>query len=169
MNLEEFKHIIFPHKNKLYRFALQIVGNTVEAEDVVQEVMIKMWNNRGEIKELKSIEAWCMKMTRNLSIDKTRSKHRKVGIIPEGMDYQETSVSPYKQVELNDTVKRMRSFMETLPEIQKNVVQMRDIEGLTYQEIAEALEIPLNQVKVNLFRARKKIKTYLLNHDAYGL
>ena len=83
MDIKQFKSEIIPYKNKLYRFAYRIVGNGAEAEDVVQEVMIKLWNQRGKLHQYNSIEAWCIQMTKNLSIDKTRSKHYKVGIIPD--------------------------------------------------------------------------------------
>ncbi|MEM1321055.1 MAG: sigma-70 family RNA polymerase sigma factor [Bacteroidota bacterium] len=169
MSLKDFTQLVLPYKNKLYRFALRIVGNGAEAEDVVQEVMIKMWKNREEWNQYQNVEAWCMRLTKNLSIDKLRSKHRRTDHLTEDYGFRAPTASPYRQTELNDTVARVKAMMAQLPEKQRMVMQLRDIDGMTYQEIAEHLSITLDQVKVNLFRARKKIKAQLLNREAYGL
>ena len=169
MDIKQFTSEILPYKNKLYRFAYRIVGNGAEAEDVVQEVMIKLWNQREKLHEYNNIEAWCIRMTKNLSIDKTRSKHYKVGIIPEGFDISSNHNNPHKVAETQDTMQRIKNMMDTLPTKQREVMHMRDIEGLSYKEIEVQLQIPMNQVKVYLFRARKFIKSQLINSDSYGL
>ncbi len=169
MSLKDFKHKILPIKDQLYRFSLRIVGNVAEAEDVVQEVFIKLWNGRGEWEKYNNIEAWSMRLTKNLSIDKLRSKHNKVGILPEGFDLTSTAATPHRQTELNDTVNKVHQLMKSLPEKQRLVMQLRDIEEKSYQEIAEIMDIPINQVKVNLFRARKQIREQLINTESYGL
>ncbi len=169
MDIKQFTSEILPLKNKLYRFALRIVGNVAEAEDVVQEVMIKLWNQRDKLHEYNNIEAWCIRMTKNLSIDKTRSKHYKVGIIPEGFDVTSDQRTPHQVAETQDTMQRIKNMIEQLPTKQREVMQTRDIEGLSYKEIEEQLNIPMNQVKVCLFRARKFIKNQLINSESYGL
>lgn len=169
MDIKQFTSEILPYKNKLYRFAYRIVGNGAEAEDVVQEVMIKLWKQRDKLHEYNNIEAWCIRMTKNLSIDKTRSKHYKVGIIPEGYDISSNHNNPHQVTETQDTMQRIKNMMDTLPTKQREVMHMRDIEGLSYKEIEEQLQIPMNQVKVYLFRARKFIKSQLINSDSYGV
>ena len=169
MDIKQFTSEILPYKNKLYRFAYRIVGNGAEAEDVVQEVMIKLWNQREKLHEYNNIEAWCIRMTKNLSIDKTRSKHYKLGIIPEGFDISSDHNNPHQATETQDTMQRIKNMMNTLPTKQREVMHMRDIEGLSYKEIEVQLQIPMNQVKVYLFRARKFIKSQLINSDSYGL
>ncbi len=169
MDIKQFTSEILPYKNKLYRFAYRIVGNGAEAEDVVQEVMIKLWNQREKLHEYNNIEAWCIRMTKNLSIDKTRSKHYKLGIIPEGFDISSDLGNPHQVTETQDTMQRIKNMMDTLPTKQREVMHMRDIEGLSYKEIEDQLQIPMNQVKVYLFRARKFIKSQLINSDSYGL
>jgi len=168
MDLQKFTETIEPIKNKLYRFALRYVKNPAEAEDVVQEVFIKLWKNREKMAEIKSVEAWCMRVTRNLSIDKLRSKHNRTDDIPEYAEWKDTSVSPHRQTELNETVKMVKKWIEELPEAQRNVIQLRDIEEFSYKEIAAALEVSMELVKVNLHRARKTIRKKLLESDAYG-
>lgn len=169
MEIQEFKYKVLPFKNKLFRFALRIVGNATEAEDVVQEVFIKLWNQREKLHEYNNLEAWCIRMTKNLSIDKTRSKHFNLGIIPDGFDISSNRENPHKMAEQQDTVSRIKRLINNLPEKQKLVMQLRDIEGMSYKEIEDALSIPMNQVKVYLFRARKQIRTQLINTESYGL
>ncbi|MEM6966906.1 MAG: sigma-70 family RNA polymerase sigma factor [Bacteroidota bacterium] len=169
MDIKQFTSDILPYKNKLYRFALRIVGNAAEAEDVVQEVMIKLWNQREKLHEYSNLEAWCVRMTKNLSIDKTRSKHFKMGIIPEGFDISTDHYNPHRVAESQDTMTRIKHLINSLPPKQRDVMQLRDIEGMSYKEIEEQLQIPMNQVKVYLFRARKFIKSQLINSESYGL
>lgn len=169
MNLQDFKIKILPTKNKLYRVALRIVRDAAEAEDVVQEVFIKVWKKRGELRNVENLDAFCMRMTKNLAIDKTRSKHKRTESLGQGMDFSARAANPHQLVERQDTISKVERLMEELPEKQRLVMQLRDIEEMTYEEIAKALNIPVNQVKVNLFRARKKIRELLLNRKEYGL
>ncbi len=169
MIIEDYKKLILPIKDKLFRFSLRIVGNPAEAEDVVQEVFIKVWNKRSEVESYKNIEAWCMTLTKNLSIDKLRSKHRRVNALSDTYNMPSESASPYQVTATNDTLGRIQKMMDALPEKQRMVMQLRDIEGMSYKEIAEILSITLDQVKINLFRARKSIRAQLLNSESYGL
>ena len=169
MDLQLFNDTINPIKDKLYRFALRYVKNPMEAEDVVQEVFIKLWKNRDQFDQIKNIEAWCMRVTRNLSIDKLRAAHNRLKQMPEGMDWKDTGVSPQRQSELNETMDNVKKWIEELPEAQRNVIQLRDIEQFSYKEIAAALEISMELVKVNLHRARKTIRKKLLDSDSYGI
>lgn len=152
---------ILPIKDKLYRFALRITGNVTLAEDVVQEVLIKVWDKKEELKQYNNLEAWCMRITKNLSIDKLRSKHQRTEGFKDGFDLGDTAATPYDVAASNDMIRHIRKLMQQLPEKQRMVMQLRDIEGMTYQEIVEVMDIPMNQVKVNLFRARSKMQKIL--------
>ncbi len=169
MSLEAFQSRVLPVKNKLYRFALKMLRNEDEAKDVVQETMIRVWKKKDEMHTYLNMEAWCMRIVKNLSIDRLKSKQYQTDSLTEGHDLTETSTSPYKNAEISDTMKQISQFMDSLPEKQRQVMQLRDIEGFSYKEIGEILEIDINQVKVNLFRARKAVKENLLNINAYGL
>ena len=154
-----FESFVNRAKDKLFRFSLSITGDAAEAQDVVQEVLIKFWNMRSEIQ---NSEAWCITLTRNLSLDKLRSKHRKVQEIGEAMNFKDTSASPYEYTVSNDTISQIRKWMEDLPEKQRSVMHLRDIEEMTYEEISIALNMPMDQVKVNLHRARTAIRIRIL-------
>ncbi|MCP4441975.1 MAG: sigma-70 family RNA polymerase sigma factor [Aureispira sp.] len=169
MNRKEFTYQLLNIKDKLYRFARRIVGREDEAEDVVQEVVIKLWKKHEGGEQYNNLEAYGMRMTKNLSLDKLKSKHKQNQQLETITEPTTSSLNPYQVAEQSDTLGRIHGLMQSLPEKQRMVMQLRDIEGMTYQEIAEVLDIPMNQVKVNLFRARKQIKEQLLNIESYGL
>ncbi len=158
MSLQEFQTNILPIKNKLYRFALRIVEHAAEAEDVVQEVFIKFWNHCQNFDGIANPEAWLITATKNHSIDKLRSRHKRLEPMKSGFDLHDHAASPFQLVAENDTFAQVKNLMTRLPEKQQHIMHLRDIEGLSYQEIAETLELPLEQVKVYLFRARKAVR-----------
>jgi len=168
MNLQTFHEKLAPIQNKLYRFSLRIVGNIHDAEDIVQEVMIRVWNKRDEWPTWGNFEAMCMTITKHLSIDRTRGKTRRMVEFPEGFDLESDNRNPEELAITRDSMDQIKGIMTDLPEKQKMVIQLRDIEGLSYKEIAEILEIPLNQVKINLHRARLFMKEHLLSSKTYG-
>ena len=154
MTQQEFQKEILPIKNKLFRFSFNMINDAAIAEDVVQEVFIKLWKKRADIDQINNIEAWCMRVTRNLSIDKMRSKHRRTEGFKEGFDMRDEAPSPYQKTAGSDIFSKIKNLMKKLPEKQRMVMELRDIEGFSYQEVADALEISLDQVKVNIYRAR---------------
>ena len=170
MDVSQFKAEVLPFKNKLYRFALNIVRDDELAKDVVQECLIKVWEKRSEVDQIQNLEAWCMQITRNKALDKLRSKHvKKTDLFEVEFDTRKERDTPYVMTERGDLMTRITELIEALPDRQREVMQLRDIEGLAYKEIAEALNIDINLVKTNLFRARRKLKESLIKVDAYGL
>jgi RNA polymerase sigma factor (sigma-70 family) len=170
MNLEAFQNRILPAKNKLFRFAFKFLGNEEEAKDVVQEVLIKVWNGREQMEEVQNWEAWCMKITRNLSLDRIRSMTRKqTEPIEVSYNLQHESLTPHETAEARESMQRITEFIADLPDKQRQVMHLRDVEGYSYNEICDILEIDLNQVKVNLFRARNSVREKLTKINAYGL
>lgn len=170
MDVKTFKEQVIPVKNKLYRFAWSIVKETELAEDIVQEVLIRMWDRRDKMDAVQNIEAWCMRSTRNLALDKLKSKHQRfTDTIPEGFDVESDSQTPERDMENKDTMQSIQRLIDMLPQKQQQVIRLRDVEGYSYKEISDMMEIDMNQVKVNLFRARKSVKENLVNINAYGL
>lgn len=170
MSILVFKKNIWPIRHKLYRFALRIVHNAAEAEDVVQEVMARLWRDRDRWAEIDDLEAWCMRITRNMAIDHLRRRKRQRTEPADGLTpLAAPDRSPLERAEQRDAIGQLRQLVDELPLNQRLVWHLREIEQLTYQEIGERLQMPMTQVKINLFRARTKLKEALLKHERYGL
>ncbi len=170
MNLEAFQDRVLPAKNKLFRFALRMLGNDDDAKDVDQEVLIRVWNGREQMHTIENMEAWCMRITKNLSLDKLRANQRKgTESLERSFHIQLTDRTPDVKTELSESMRHVNQLIAALPEKQRQVIHLRDVEGYTYNEICEIMEIDMNQVKVNLFRARNYVKEQLMKINAYGL
>ena len=170
MNLETFQTRVFPVKNKLFRFAFRLLGSSEEAKDVVQEVFIKVWNGREQLGEIQNLEAWCMRITKNLSLDRLRQQNRRpTDSLENVLHVQNATLSPYENTEISESMKRIGEMMAGLPEKQRQVMHLRDIEGYSYNEIGEILELDMSQVKVYLFRARNSVREKLQKINSYGL
>ena len=164
-----FRDDILPLKDKLFRLALRITFDRAEAEDVVQDTMIRVWNKREEWTQFGSIEAYCLTVAKNLAIDRSQKKEaQNVELTPEMEEESEIS-GPYDQLLNNERMSIIHRLINELPEKQRLIMQLRDIEGESYKEIAKILNLTEEQVKVNLFRARQKVKQRYLEIDEYGL
>jgi RNA polymerase sigma-70 factor (ECF subfamily) len=147
-----------------------MLGNEDDAKDVIQEVLIRVWNGGEKMDEIQNMEAWCMRITKNLSLDRLRSNQRRgTQSIDESFDIQHTEVTPDVKTELGESMQNVNQLIAALPEKQRQVIHLRDVEGYTYNEICDIMEIDMNQVKVNLFRARNAVREKLLKINAYGL
>lgn len=166
MTLETFKIEVLPLKDKLYRLANRLLRNIPEAEDTVQEVFLRLWARREKLEQYRSIEAFAMTITKNLCLDKLKSKKNKTDeltISNQGMN----NLTPYKSIELSESVKNVQRIINTLPEQQRMIVQLRDVEGYEFEEISEVLQLSVNTIRVNLSRARKKIRSSYLKTYNY--
>lgn len=167
-----FRNDVLPLKNILYRLALRITLNPAEAEDVVQETMMKVWARRDSWDTIDNIEAFCTTTCRNLSLDKTRRMGRSEASLDavaiEPTDHDSAS-NPEELAVQRDRVKLIRQLIDRLPEKQRSVMQLRDVEGKSYKDIAVMLDISEEQVKVNIFRARQTIKQQFKKTENYGL
>ena len=164
-----FRNDILPLKDKLFRLALRITLDRTEAEDVVQDTMIRVWDKRDEWKQFESVEAYCLTVAKNLAIDRSQKKEaQNVQLTPEMEEAPEAS-GPYDQLENDERMTIIHRLVNQLPEKQRLIMQLRDIEGESYKEIAKVLNLTEEQVKVNLFRARQKVKQRYIEIDEYGL
>lgn len=162
---------ILPMKNLLYRLALRITMNREEAEDIVQDTLIKVWNKRDDWDNIESIEAFSMTVCRNLALDRMkRAEHQNASLEQEVIDSADRSRSPLELMEHRDRVETVRRLVNSLPEKRKrSCMQLRDFEGKSYRDIANILGITEEQVKVNIFRARQTIKQKYQETENYGL
>lgn len=163
-----FQHDVLPLKNQLYRLALRITLDSAEAEDIVQETLIKVWNKRGDWGKIDSMEAFCFTICRNMALDsiKRRGSHNEsLDTMP--TDHADSAVSPSQHTIERDQVRIVRGIVDSLPEKQRSCIQLRDFEGKTYKDIAKILGITEEQVKVNIFRARQTVKQRFLSLDGF--
>ncbi|RED45924.1 RNA polymerase sigma factor [Seonamhaeicola aphaedonensis] len=167
MTQTEFLNIVMPFKDKVYRLAKRLLVSTEEAEDATQEVLLKLWNNKSKIHEYKNVEAFSMTMTKNFCYDKLKSKQAQNLKIVHS-NYEEKNTPLQKQVELNDSVSWVGKIIEELPEQQRMIIQLRDIEAYDYDEIAKMLNMNNTAVRVTLSRARKTIREKLIKTHNYG-
>lgn len=151
-------------KNKLFRYALRIVQNQMEAEDVVQEVLVKIWKKEEELKDIENFEAWCMTVTRNLSLDKLRKVKKTLEPVENHIQIRDTSLDPYQKTRQKELLRIIRETMNKLSDDQKQVIHLRDIEGYTYKEIAAITEFSVDKIKVYLHRARINLRKALMKY-----
>lgn len=166
-----FQNDVLPLKNKLFRLALRITLNREEAEDVVQDTLIKVWNTRDRWQELDSIEAYSLTIARNLSLDRIKKMENQNDSLEEQNTERldENTSTPSERMIQKDKLNIVRNIIDELPEKQRSCLQLRDIEGKSYKEIADILSITEDQVKVNIFRARQTVKQRFQQFDRYGL
>lgn len=164
-----FRRIILPLKDKLYRLALRVIGNRTEAEDVVQETMIRVWNRREEWQQLDSLEAYCFTVARNLALDCSEKKCAQTVELTPQMDSASQNLGPYEYLVGKETLELLQRLVEELPEKQRLILHLREVEGKSYKEIAALLQVTEEQVKVNLFRARQKVKQRFVEIEDYGV
>lgn len=169
MSLEAFKSRVLPAKDKMYRFAQRLLKDDEEAKDIVQEAMIRVWNKRDEMHTYLNMEAWCMRIVRNLSLDRLKSKQYNSDRLDNTYNLSSPGANPEQKTEIDNTMENIHNFIANLPDKQRQIMQLRDIEGFSYKEIGDILNLDANNVKVNLFRARKSVRQDLLNINAYGL
>lgn len=166
-----FKNDVLPLKNVLYRLALRITMNREEAEDVVQDTLMKVWDRRDTWQDIDSIEAFSLTICRNIALDKTKRMSRKDESLDQ-KDYEPSAsavVTPDERAEQKDLLNMVRRIVDGLPEKQKTCMQLRDFEGKSYKDIAKVLSITEEQVKVNIYRARQAVKQKFNENAEYGL
>lgn len=171
MKTISFRNDILPLKDRLYRLALRITLDAAEAEDVVQETLIRVWNKREEWSGISSAEAYCLTACRNMALDRINRIGRK-NEEPLGEQVQvstDASAAPDEQLIAKERTEIVETLLDRLPEIQRTIMELREVEGKSYKEIADLLALTEEQVKVNLFRARRRIRTAYLQIEQYGL
>jgi RNA polymerase sigma-70 factor (ECF subfamily) len=169
MTPEEFKIQVLPLKNKLYAFALSMLQNAEEAKDVVQDVMVKVWEEDKELKEYRSVEAWCMTLTRNRALDRMKRKDYRQDDVADLHDLKQEGRDPFHALSEKEMVARVKKLVGKLPALQREIILLRDFQEHTYEEICEVLNIEMNQVKVYLHRARKFIKEEITKLQVHGI
>ena len=171
-----FRDDVLPLKNRLYRLALRITLNPAEAEDAVQESLIRVWEHRDEWDQIDSMEAYSLTICRNISLDMAGKAGRgnvqlneELRVKNEESSMFNVQCSMLNEFEQKERLSLVKKLMDTLPEVQRSIMELRDIEGKTYQEIADILKLSETQVKVYLHRSRTSIRQQAEKIEKYGL
>ncbi len=163
MTEQIFKEDILPLNSKLLGFANKFMNDLDDSKDVVQEIYLKLWRMRSELDQYNSIEALAMRMTRNLCLDKIKLKKTvSLNNVVKDEVTSDNTLYEEQQQEINIAANRAQVAISTLDEPQRTIMQLRDIQGFDYEEIGQILNMNVNTVRVNLSRARKKVREYLL-------
>ncbi len=167
MEQKEFLNTILPCKDTLYRLAKRLLVSSDEAEDAVQEVFLKLWKGRDKIDNYRSPEAFAVTMTKNYCLD--RLKSRQASNLKIVHSNYKNSENIERTIEGNEGVELVTKIMQTLPEKQKMIMQLRDIEQFEFAEISQMLEINETAIRVSLSRARKVVREQLIKQYNYGI
>ncbi len=168
MTREQFNIKILPLREKLYRYALSLTLDTALAEDVLQDVFIKLWTKRDQLDQVDNQEAWCIRVVRNQSLDRLRQRKRQP-VALEKVQHAVGAFAAADHLEHSDLLRQIRLVLEKLPEQQKEIFRLRELMGYSNAEIEEILNLNHSQVKVNLFRARKIIRKQMDKIINYGV
>ncbi|HOZ75263.1 MAG TPA: sigma-70 family RNA polymerase sigma factor [Flavobacterium sp.] len=168
MDQHEFVTLVAPFKDKVFRLAKRLLVSTEEAEDATQEVLVKLWNKNNSLEAYSSVEAFAMTITKNYCLDQLKSKRAgNLKIVHNNFTDRQPSLQ--QQLEDSDSLSWVERVINTLPEQQRLIVQMRDIEQYEFEQIAKILEMNETAVRVALSRARKTIRTYMTKTHSYGI
>jgi RNA polymerase sigma-70 factor (ECF subfamily) len=165
-----FERYVLAVKDKMFRFACSMLGNTEDARDTVQDALMKIWSQKEQLAGIHNPEAWCMQITKNLCLDRYKALKVRMDAVKHIKALQEETVrTPYDHTERKDKIERVRKIMNELPEKPRMIIHLREVEGYSYKEIADILGQSMEEVKTGLFRARKLLKERIVKNKAYGL
>ncbi len=168
MNQNEFVHLITPFKDKIFRVAKRLLVSTEEAEDATQEVLVKLWNKNESLAAYNSVEAFAMTITKNYCLDQLKSK-RAGNLKIVHHNFKDRQPGLHQQLEDTDSLNWVEKIINELPEQQRLIVQMRDIEQYEFADIAKILEMNETAIRVALSRARKTIREFMIKTHSYGI
>jgi len=169
MQAEEFIQQYMPMQPKLLGFARSLLGSQAEAEDVLQEVYVKLWQAIQQGQRPLNASAWTMRVLRNMCLDRLKRAGTQDKPLEAAYAMESAWPDPEQQAEDREAMQQVRALMMELPEMQRAILHLRDVEGYDNHETAQVLGISTDQVKTYLCRARKKVKEGLTKRYQYGM
>jgi len=168
MNQSDFLKVVLPFKDKVFRLAKRLLVPREEAEDATQELLFKSWKSKEKIADYKNVEAFAMTMTKNYCYDRLKSKQAS-NLTLVHSNYKEKDTSLDKKIEHRDSINQVHELIKDLPEQQKIIIQLRDVEQYDFDEICKMVDMKPTAVRVALSRARKTIREALIKKHNYGV
>ena len=158
--------LIDEHAEAAFRVANGILRNPSLAEDAVQETMIKAWQSLGRFRDESSLRSWILRIAHNTSISMLR-RRREAVMAPEDMPEIVGGIDPARSSSAMSDLRAVRAALEDLDELSRSIVILREVEGMTYQEISDTLQVPVPTVKTRLLRARKRLAGAIGSSEEY--
>lgn len=168
---EAFEQLVLDNQNRIYALALRLCGDREEAADLAQEAFVKVWQGLSSFQGESSFSTWVYRLTTNLCIDHLRKKRRREAVESvvsldatdggwaEPADWES---DPQRLLERSERGRALARGLARLPDWQRQALVLRELSGLSYQEIAAALDIDLGTVKSRIARARLSLRKVLL-------
>ena len=163
MHSERFHEEVVPLQNSLCRFAKGLLHDPYEAEDVVQEILAKLWSRKDSLDTIDNVKALAFKMTRNLCLDKIKLRKREISELEKSF-LTVSDFNPHEQAEMKDMSTVIQNIIRLLPEQQRLVIQLRSVEELSFEEIEKITDMSINSIRVTLSRARKAVNEIYQQH-----
>lgn len=158
MNADLFRHIYYPYYRKLYRIAFALLDSTQDAEDIVQDVYLKLWSKQQDLDNIRTPEAYAVEIVRNLCLNSIRQAGNKRTSLYDST-IQDNELL-HQQIEIRDEVEQLMDRINLLQEGPRKIVLLKDYEGYSYEEISDMLGLSVNHIRVILSRARKTLRDY---------
>jgi len=152
------------HADAIYRLALSVVRDPSLAEDVVQETIVKAWQSLGTFRGEGSMRSWVLSIAHNTAVSTLR-RSRERATDPRLMPDSEEPLGVERHSEGRADLRLLAAALETLDPVSRSIVVLRDVEGMAYQQIADALDVPLPTVKTRLLRARRELQRAVLAQE----
>lgn len=135
------------------------LGNREDAEDALQDVLMRLWSNRQQLDTYQSVEAVAVQMTKNLCLDRMKAHSRqKADHQADLTSLAADQLSPHRQIELADSTSQIRRLIDALPDNQKLVLHLRDVDECSFEEIEQLTGLSINTIRVTLSRARQRLR-----------
>lgn len=160
MRQDKFKEIVMPLIDRLFRLAFHVTGTKEDAEDVVQDALFHIWKKKENWDAIENLEAYCFRSVRNIALNKLALNDNKTESLQVHFDQPDSGENIQKKLEEKEYLAELDEWVKKLPEKQRTIFVLREIEEMSYKEIAGILKITEEQVKISLFRSRKKLKLY---------
>lgn len=170
--LDRFRDLVEEHQHRVFTFACYYLGSPQEAEDVTQEVLLRLWRNVEKV-DPASATAWLARVTRNACYDHLRSRRSHHRVFQEGLEGPAAQApdpggNPESAARGWDVSRHLQRALAELDEPYRSIIVLREIQGYKYQEISDTLKIPLNTVKTYLHRARRALREKLEEVHCYA-
>jgi len=161
------------HQHQIYATAYCLLRDRAEAEDVTQEVLVRLWRNHARLDPVR-LKAWLIRVTRNVCIDVMRRRKRDDAALHRDAGLQAVASLPldrapaHSVLELSELGSRVAAALDALSEPYRSIVVLREVPGMSYEEVGQALDLPLNTVKVYLHRGRRRLRDALREARTHG-